>query len=414
MPTVTDAIIPDRLQAFERQGFGLFLHWGLYSQLERGEWFWHHHHHPRADYVALQQTFTAANFDARAWCRLAKGAGCRYVVLTTRHHEGFSLYDTRGLNTFDAPHAPAGRDLVAEFSAACEAEGLGKYFYHTTIDWWHPDFAQNWPAYIAYLRQSVEILCTRYGRVDGFWFDGNWARPEANWELDALYGMIRQHQPEAILVNNSSTGALGADDRHPEIDVRTFEQGRPTRAKAGGRYRSGEMCETITSHWGVARHDYSFKSPAEIIDRLVACRSVGANLLLNVAPEADGEIPAYESALLQIVGRWISVCPEAIYNGRPTALLCRAGDAVIQVGSTYYMFVGHLPIAGNTHLHHGDGAGPRTIQGELPVVKKVDWADTGEVLTFTQDVSHGLFTCDATAFPYGDQRIWRIARLETA
>lgn len=404
---------PERLRHFERRAFGLFLHWGLYSQLERGEWVWRHHRVPRDDYLALQQRFDASGFDAKAWCRLAKAAGCRYVVLTTRHHEGFSLYDTRGLNTYDARHAPAGRDLVAEFSAACDAEGLGKVFYHTTIDWWHPDFDRDFPAYLAYLRQSVELLCTRYGRVDGFWFDGTWANPERNWEEDALYQMIRRHQPQAVLVNNSSTGALGADDRHADIDVRTFEQGRPTAAPAGARYRSGEMCETFTSHWGVARDDYSYKSPAQIIDALVACRTVGANLLLNIAPEANGGIPAYEAAAMNLVGRWVAACPEAIYDAEPTALRMRGTDRVVHKGTVYYAFVGNLPIRNNGHLHHGEGAGPRTIAGELPPVRRVSWADTGEDLAFTQDVARGLFTFDASAHPYGEQRVWRIARIET-
>ncbi|MBC8041265.1 MAG: alpha-L-fucosidase, partial [Opitutaceae bacterium] len=295
--------IPSRLQRFETLGYGLFLHWGLYSTAGRGEW--HHRHHavPREDYAQLVSRFDARDFDARAIVRQAKAAGFRYACLTTRHHDGFSLYDTCGLNTFDAPHSPAGRDLVREFSDACDAEGLGKFFYHTTIDWKAANFDSDFPAYLDYLNASVELLCTRYGRVDGFWFDGNWWRKDRDWREDVLYGIVRKHQPNAIIVNNSSTGALGRV-AHPMIDVATFEQGAPraTTAAAGSRYLSRERCETFNSHWGVAAGDYSMKSPAELIRILCECRRFGANLLLNVGPEAGGRLPAYESAALALVG----------------------------------------------------------------------------------------------------------------
>lgn len=405
-----------RIRAFERRGFGLFLHWGLYSQRACGEWTWRHHQVPRDEYVALQRGFTARSFDARAIVQLAKEAGCRYVCLTTRHHEGFSLYDTRGLNTYDAPHSPAGRDLVAEFSAACDEAGMGKFFYHTTLDWWHPDFDApgRWQHYLDYLNQSVSILCQHYGRVDGLWFDGNWARRDRDWREGDLYALIRRHQSECIIVNNSSTGALGAEGGHAEIDVRTYEQGRPGVYDRRGKpkWLATEMCETINSHWGISEKDFSHKSPAEIIDRLVACRARGANLLLNVGPDAEGGIGAYEAALLRLVGRWVAGCPQAIYDVEPSPLEVRGGDAIVKAGKDHFYFCGKLEITNNGHLHHGEGAGLRTIDGRMEPVKRITWCDTGEVLEFTQDRDRGLLTFRATAYPYGAQRVWRIARIE--
>ena len=408
-----------RIRAFERLGFGMFVHWGLYSQLGQGEWVWTYHEAVRRDYAKLQQTFTAADFDARAMVRTAKAAGMRYVCLTTRHHEGFSLYDTRGLNTFDAPHSAAKRDLVAEFSAACEAEGLGKFLYHTTLDWWHPDFDApgRWDAYLDYLNRSVEILCTRYGRIDGLWFDGNWARKDRDWKEDALYVVIRRHQPDCIIVNNTSTKALGADG-HPEVDIRTFEQGRPKpydhRGKA--KYKAAEMCDTVNSHWGIGANDLSHKSPAQIIDRLVASRKVGANYLLNVGPTATGALPGYERELLNLVGRWAAICPAALYDALPSELVCRGQDFALRDGSTWYYFCHNLPIHGNSHLLEGDsGAGLKAITGPLPPIRRISWADRpDEALEFNQDQGKGWLNFLATPYPYGTHLAgWRIARIES-
>lgn len=407
---------PNRLAAFERLGYGLFLHYGLYSQKRAGEWLWHHHQIERDEYLKLFDSFDPSGFDAPALVAMAQDAGFRYICLTTRHHEGFSLYDTRGLNEYHAPSV-CGRDLVAEFSEACDAAGMGKFFYHTTLDWWHPDFDREggWDAYQQYLRDSVAVLCQHYGTVDGLWFDGNWARQDRDWQEDQLYGLIRQHQPDCVIVNNSSIGAVGAEGGHPETDVVTFEQGIPVKRDQRGaaRYRSGEMCETMNSHWGVGDFDLSYKSPADVVERLTACRSVGANLLLNIGPAADGSIPDYETEVMRLVGRWTRICPEAIYDAEPTSLTCRGRDAVVKAGGTYYYFCHAVAIRGNGHLAGSErGDGLQTIAGDLPAVRRIAWADEPDTdLDFSQADGHLVF--DATPHPYGRQLVVRIAVIET-
>lgn len=150
---------------FEQLGFGMFVHWGLYSQLGKGEWIWNIGKMDGEEYCKLKDSFTAEDFDADELVLTAKKAGCKYITLTTRHHEGFSLYDTCGLNDFDAPHSPAGRDLIREFVDACNRHDIVPFFYHTTLDWHHPDFEGNFDRYLEYLRQSVEILCKNYGKT---------------------------------------------------------------------------------------------------------------------------------------------------------------------------------------------------------------------------------------------------------
>lgn len=215
-----------RIANFERLAFGMFIHYGLYSLLGRDAWLSFHEQMPLTDYARLADRYTAEKFDAREIVRVAQTAGMRYVTLATRHHDGFSLYDTRGLSAFDAPHAAAGRDLVAEFVTACRAGDLVLFLYHTTPDWrWDSANcdAAKFDEYLDYLHAPVELLCTQYGPIGGFWFHGNWSRSQADWKEDRLYTMMRCHQRDAIIINNTGVHALGVTS-HPEIDCVTFEQ----------------------------------------------------------------------------------------------------------------------------------------------------------------------------------------------
>ena len=169
-----------RIKDYEDMGLGLFVHWGLYSQLSCGEWTELIHERPREEYERLAETFTAEDFDAADLVAAAKEMGAGYITLTTKHHEGFFLYDTCGLSTFDAPHSAAGRDLVREFVDACHAGGIKPFFYMATYDWHSPLYETDFDAYLEYLRASVEILCKNYGEVGGFWFDGNWNKKDAD------------------------------------------------------------------------------------------------------------------------------------------------------------------------------------------------------------------------------------------
>ncbi|MBQ2720805.1 MAG: alpha-L-fucosidase, partial [Clostridia bacterium] len=235
-----------RIAKFEKLGFGMFIHWGLYSQLGRGEWVQFVEKIPKEEYAKLKDTFTAKEFNGREIAKIAKRAGMNYITLTTRHHEGFSLYDTRGLNDYDAPHSPAGRDLIKDFVEGCRAEGILPMFYHTTLDWYNDDFNGNFKEYLKYLRRSVEILCTEYGEIGGLWFDGNWSKPNDDWEEDELYSLIRRNQPDAMIINNTGLDARGFVG-NSYLDSVTFEQGRPTPMNREGmpKYLAAEMCQTI-------------------------------------------------------------------------------------------------------------------------------------------------------------------------
>lgn len=405
-----------RVSKFERLGFGMFIHWGLYSFLGKGEWIQQFYNVSVRRYEELFKRFTAADFDAQAIARLAKEAGMRYITLTTRHHEGFSLYDTRGLSTFDAPHSPAGRDLVAEFVAACRAEGIVPFFYHTTLDWrWNSAKCSDskFASYLDYLHASVEVLCRNYGKIGGLWFDGNWSRPEADWKEDRLYRSIRKAQPDAMIINNTGLNARG-EVGHPEIDSTTFEQDLPTAPDRRGwpKYVAGEMCETMNGHWGIGVRDFRFKSPVNVIERLCLCRKVGANYLLNVGPTAEGAIPDYEAALLRIVGRWTQATGDAIYNARPVPAKCSGRDFVLKSGSAYYYFAFDLPRRGDPNVATSEGgAGPRAISGLSVRIGSVTWMDSDESAPYVQSSDKRLLTLDCSGYDYGADLVVRVAKL---
>lgn len=410
----------DRMVKFENLAFGMFIHWGLYSQLGRGEWAQHILGYKPNEYMKLKESFRADNFDAAAYVKLARQVGMKYICLTTRHHDGFSLYDTRGLNDYDAVHSPAGRDLVQEFVGACRDGGLLPFFYHTTMDWfWRGKktwdlSAEEFNDYLDYLYASIENLCTHYGEIGGFWFDGNWCRPEMDWKLDRLYGMIRRLQPNAIITDNTGIQRPG-EIGHPEIDNVTFENqvASPLDRRGHKKYIAGEMCQTMNSHWGAGSNDINYKSVPELIRFLAKSRKVGANYLLNVGLSAQGAIPEMEASTLRAVGRWTHRFADAIYETKPCSVRCEGEDFILEREGRYYWFVHDLGITG-----HGDvtvnraGELKRTASGLEGEVKSVQWVDNDEPLQFSQ--AGNKLSVEMTGYPYGTDWVVRVADIKVS
>lgn len=412
-----------RIAAFENLGFGIFVHWGLYSQCGRGEWAWKLCKLDRNEYRNLFHTFTAKDFDARALARMAKNAGAKYITFTTRHHEGFSLYDTCSLSEFDAPHSPAGRDLVREFVDACREFDLVPFFYHTTLDWmWHgkttPELDdREFEQYLEYLYKSVEILCSNYGKIGGLWFDGNWSRPDSDWQEDRLYKMIHRLQPDAMIINNTGLQALGEVGKSDEIDSVTFENNtaHPVDRTGMKKYIAGEVCKTMNSHWGRCERDFHMISPAEVIVRLCQSRGSGANFLMNFGPEAQGGIPAYEKAVFEIVGRWLAIFGEAVYNGKIVPeMKCEGNDFMLQNGKTYYYFALDLAMSGDENVvTAAELSHFRTVTGFDREIICAQWMDDGADGQFTLNAAEKLLTVNCEPFPYGCDTVVNILKITT-
>ncbi len=405
-------IVKQTVKDFENLGFGMFVHFGAYSVLGKGEWSKHILQIDDKDYQPLVEQFAPAANWAPELVATAKAAGCKYITLTTRHHDGYSLFDTCGLNDYDAPHY-CGRDLVREFVDACNAGGIIPFFYHTLLDWHHPLYNTDFPAYLQYLRASVELLCTNYGKIGGLWFDGKWNKLNDDWEEDALYGMIRRHQPDAMIINNTGLSARGQAG-HIELDSVTYERGMPTRLPDDApKYLAGEMCEVLDDHWGYAAGDLNYKSPAQMIRTLAGCRRYGANLLLNVGPMGNGLVRPIDKAMLELMGEWVELFDEAIRCPRPTYIDIenKPDDFLLKLGKTYYLFCDHLPMSADPNVAMNDTEGKYLDAFDLPeTVRSVTWMDTKEPVAFEQEGEQ--VRVHTVPFTYGRNTVIRVAKIE--
>ena len=407
-------IIEQRIKDFEALEFGMFVHFGLYSVVGRGEWSLYSCNLDPVEYSKLPERFNPDPDWAVELVKTAKAAGCKYITLTTRHHDGFSLYDASPISVYDAPHALAGRDLIREFVDACNAEGIVPFFYHTLVDWKVEEYNNNFKKYLEYLRASVEILCTRYGKIGGLWFDGTWDKKGADWEEDALYSLIRKHQPDAMIINNTGLHARGALG-HIELDSVTFERGKPQPINMGDspKYIASEMCQVFGDHWGYASLDYNFKSMADIIKDYCVCRRFGSNLLMNVGPMPNGKLRTLDTAMLLTLGEWIDKFSEACVGTLPTKIEVSGDDFVMQGKDALYLFCHELPMGGNRNVAlTAEQRENYSVDLKLDAkIKSITWIENGEKIEFEQQGKDVKIY--ATPQPYGQSVVVRIAKIIT-
>ena len=330
-----------RTEWYRDARFGMFIHWGLYSIPARGEWVRSVEEIPHEEYAPFMDEFTTENYNPREWAKLAKEAGMKYAVLTAKHHDGFCLYDTK-LTDFKSTNAPCKRDLVKEFLEAFRAEGIKVGLYFSIIDWRHPDFPQygdmhhpmrnhpecsnenrDFDRYLEFMFGQIKELLTNYGKLDLMWFDFSYGEMKCEkWKADKLIEMVRSIQPWVIIDNRLEGSAEDAGSirtLNPTEYSGDFASPEQMIPPAGLRDEGGnpipwEACITLNNHWGYAAHDHHYKSAKMIIHMLVECVSKGGNLLLNVGPNAKGEIPEESVQILREVGAWMKKNGRSIYG----------------------------------------------------------------------------------------------------
>ncbi len=323
-----------RMKWWREARFGMFIHWGLYAipagqwngQTNHAEWIRTTARIPVERYEKLVAQFNPVKFDADAWARMAADAGMKYIVITTKHHDGFCLFDSK-YTDFDIMSTPFRRDIMKELSEACRKRGLKMCWYHSIMDWHHPDYlprrgwekqdrppnGADFDRYVEYLRNQVTELLTNYGPIGVMWFDGEW---EATWNHaygQALYDLCCRLQPDVIVnnrVDKGRGGMGGLSDAGFAGDFGTPEQRIPATGLPGVDW---ETCMTMNRHWGYNKHDHDFKSTKDLIRKLADIASKGGNFLLNVGPRADGTFPAESVERLREIGRWMKVNGESIY-----------------------------------------------------------------------------------------------------
>jgi alpha-L-fucosidase len=350
-----DSTPAERLAArewFRAAKFGMFIHWGVYSQLAQGEWVMQNREIRVPEYEWLASAFNPIRFDAREWVSIAKAAGMKYITITARHHDGFSMFRTAATPYNIVDGTPFKRDPLKELADECRRQGIKLFFYYSQLDWRHPDYwprggtglktgrpeGGDWSRYLAFMDAQLTELLTNYGPIGGIWFDGMWDKPDADWRLARTYALIHRLQPAALIVPNHHKAPL------PGEDVQTFEQDLPGANTAGFNTREIgslplETSLTMNTSWGFNITDRRFKSEAELIGFLVRAAGNDANLLLNVGPRPDGTIQPEAEERLRALGRWLETNGTSIYNTRAGPVAPRAWGVTTQRGDTVFVHV---------------------------------------------------------------------------
>lgn len=370
LQTGSDADRERRMRWWHEARFGMFIHWGLYSVLGRHEWAMEQEGIPVAEYEQLATRFKPKPYPARAWAALAKQAGMKYMVMTTKHHEGFAHFNT-STTTYCAPKQAAGRDLVKEYVDAARAEGLRVGFYFSLMDWHHPDGAkcakdeQARRRFVDYVHTQVRELMTNYGKIDVLWYDVAWPLTAEGWESAKMNAMVRKLQPDIIMNNRSKI---------PE-DFDTPEQ----RIEAS-KGRNWEACMTMNDSWGYQRADDNWKTPKTCVRNLLTCARQGGNYLLNIGPMADGTIPQESVRILSAVGAWTQKNAAAVYGTDPCSVNRSNYMSFTRKGNTLFA---------NVHYWPGQEV---AIGGLTTKVLSAKMLATGAPVKFTQEEFRVKFT----------------------
>lgn len=360
-----------RMQWWHQARFGMFIHFGVYSSIQRHEWVMENEAIPIADYMEHAKNFKPVRGSARAWAKLAKAAGMKYMVLTTKHHEGFCNFDTK-LTDYNAVKQGPGYDIVRDYVDAARAEGMHVGFYYSLMDWHHPDGAAcatdeaARKRFVEYTHGLLRELLTNYGKIDVLWYDVAWPLNAEGWESERMNKMVFDLQPD-IIVNNRNK--LDGDFSTPEQKIVAETNGR-----------AWESCMTLNDSWGFQRADNDWKSSQTVIRNLITCSRDGGNYLLNIGPKPDGSIPPESVKILTEVGDWMKTSGDTIYGSD----ICqpRRGnyETFTRKGNTLYM-----------HVHFWPGEYV-AIGGLKNKVLNAKILKTGQTVKFMQDEYRVKFT----------------------
>ena len=335
---------PENLQArreFANSKFGIFIHWGIYSMFAQGEWYLQNAEIDKVEYAKAADAFYPHRFDAKAWVAAIKDAGAKYICFTSRHHDSFSMWDTAESNYNIVDATPFGRDVIKELADECHKQGIKLHLYYSHLDWARDEYPMgrtgkkiigrdttkvDWPKYYDFMNRQLTELLTNYGEIGAIWFDGWWDHDEDSipfdWQLQEQYAMIHRLQPQCLVGNNHHQVPFSGED------IQIFERDLPGENKAGlsGQDVSRlplETCQTMNGMWGYKLIDQNYKSTETLIQYLVSAAGKGANLLMNVGPQPNGEIPAAALQRLKEMGEWTRGNGETIYG-------TTAGDIPVQ------------------------------------------------------------------------------------
>lgn len=340
---------------FADDKFGIFLHWGIYSMFGQGEWYLNYG--PKAEeYQKAAKGFYPADFNAEEWVKAIKDAGAKYICITSRHHDGFSMFKTGESDYNIVDGTPYGRDILKELAEECEKQGISLHLYYSHLDWVRPDYPQgrtghntgrnpeeaDWDSYYGFMNRQLTELLTNYGPIRAIWFDGWWDHDEDaepfNWHLDQQYELIHSLQPGCLVGNNHHQTPFEGED------IQIFERDVPGENEYGlsGQDISKlplETCQTMNGMWGYKIMDQDYKDSKTLIRYLIKTAGLGANLLLNMGPQPNGELPALGLERLKDMGEWLNQYGETIYATEGSPFPAQSWGTSTRKGDTLYLHV---------------------------------------------------------------------------
>lgn len=363
-----------RMEWFDHAKLGIFIHWGIYAVDGVSEsWSFYNNYLPHAQYMEQCKGFTASKYDPAAWAKLIKESGARYTVLTSKHHDGVALWDTKANDLSVVKQTPAGRDLLTPFVKEARKQGLKVGLYYSLLDWSHPDYPNftktsvrynidedpaRWQRFVDFDFAQLRELSKAY-KPDLWWFDGDWEQTAEAWHSAEIIDLLRSYNKNTIV--NSRIQGYG--------DYGTPEQGVPT-VRPDDRY--WELCYTINDSWGFQHTDLNFKTPFMVLRTFVDCLSHGGNLLLDIGPREDGTIPEEEIEVLKEMGRWTSKHKEAVYDTRAGIPAdCVQGYTTLnEAGDILYIYLPYKP------------TGPVEVKGLVNKVNRIWVVGNGAMLNY--------------------------------
>jgi alpha-L-fucosidase len=339
---------------FQNAKFGLFIHWGVYSVLGDGEWVMNNQQIPIKAYEKIPGFFNPTQYDPKAWVQMAKDAGMNYIVITSKHHDGFAMWDSKVSDYNIVKKTPYGKDVLKMLADECKAQGIKLFFYHSQLDWHHPDYFPrgntgagytgrpeqgDMNKYLDYMDAQLTELLTNYGDLGGIWFDGMWDKKDAEWRLEKTYRLIHELQPGALVGSNHHRTPYEGED------FQMFEKDLPGHNTTGFSPEQTigslpkETCETINNSWGFHLKDDNHKTKKQLIQYLVKAAGYDANFLLNVGPMPNGKIQPEHKELLKQMGEWNRKNGETVYGTRGGPLSPRDWGVTTQKGNTVYLHI---------------------------------------------------------------------------
>jgi len=381
---------PENIKArewFQDAKFGMFIHWGVYSVLGDGEWVMNTQKIDKQTYQKLPAFFNPIGYDPKEWVSLAKAAGMKYITITSKHHDGFAMWDSKLTDWDIVDRTPYGKDVIKMLAEECKRQGIKLFFYHSHLDWFQENYfprgntgqtagrpdSGDWYKYLDYMDGQLTELLTNYGEIGGIWFDGHWDKKDADWRLEKTYSLIHNIQPACLIGSNHHLAPFDGED------FQMFEKDLPGQKTTGfnPQQKIGELpfetCETMNNSWGFNLQDKNYKSTRNLIHYLVKAAGYNSNFLLNVGPMPNGKIQPEFVSTLKEVGAWIEKYGETVYGTRGGPVTPRSWGVTTQKGNKIYV---HLLDPEDNNLLLPDFG---------KKVKGITVFSTGALLKFKQD-----------------------------